>query len=184
MAANIDGWELQIRDLLAMHTPQGQILIWLRQQGVTVSLRTLERRIQAWQASNGSTVRSNDIRFEQLIEAVNDLFHHNPTYSDARIAQRLRNDGLHTSPRQVKAIRLKHGWYRRVNDVAAALGIRAETSIFIQQLLADGQIRQYGHRQLITHLSRAYGHRAQDRHVRYALQALDIYGVPGPWPLI
>src|SRR5271154_6341218 len=127
MATNIDDWELQIRELLAMQTTQGQILIWLSQQGVAVSERTLRRRLEAWQASRGTTVRSNDVRFEQLVEAVNHLFHHNPTYSDARIAQRLRGDGLHTTGRQVKTIRLKQGWYRHVDDVAAALGIQSET---------------------------------------------------------
>jgi hypothetical protein len=107
MATNIDDWELQIRELLAIQTTQGQILIWLSQQGVTVSERTLRRRIKAWQASRGTTVRSNDVRFKQLVKAVNHLFHHNPTYSDTRIAQRLRDNGLYITGRQVKTIRLK-----------------------------------------------------------------------------
>jgi hypothetical protein len=47
----------------------------------------------------------------------------------------------------------------------------------IEQLLAEGRTRQYGRRQLITHLSRKYGHRPRGNNVREALQTLDAYGV-------
>ena len=37
----------------------------------------------------------------------------------------------------------------------------ASTIDAIEQLLAEGRIRQYGRRQLITHLARKHGHRSR-----------------------
>ena len=62
---------------------------------------------------------------------------------------------------------------QRNNDLEANQVQQAETTHLIHELLQEGQIRQYGCRYLITRLARQYGHRAQGRHVRQALQILD-----------
>jgi len=109
---------------------------------------------------------------------VGNLFHHHPTYSDLFIGRRITEDyGINLSGRQVKRIRLQQGWLRRHNDPAVAEAEQAKTFDAIEQLLAEGRIRQYGRRQLIIHLSRKYGHRPRGNDVREALQALDAYGV-------
>jgi hypothetical protein len=113
-----------------------------------------------------------------LITLVGNLFHYHPTYSDLFIARRITEDyGIKLSGRQVRRIRLQQGWLRRFNNPAVAEAEQALTFDAIEQLLAEGRIRQYGRRQLITHLSRKYGHRPRGNHVREALQALDAYGV-------
>jgi len=104
---------------------------------------------------------------------VGSLFHHHPTYSDEFIGRRITEDyDIKISGRQVKRIRLQQGWLRRHNNPAVAKAEQAKTFDTIEPLLAEGRIRQYGRRQLITHLSRKYGHRPRGNDVREALQAL------------
>jgi hypothetical protein len=49
----------------------------------------------------------------------------------------------------------------------------------VEQLLAEGRIRQYIYRQLITHLARKYGHRLRALYVRYLFAAAIAIGY---WP--
>ena len=107
------------------------------------------------------------------------LFHHHPTYSDLHIAQRITEDyDIEISARQVKRIRLQNSWLRRHNNPASHEAQDQEIGTFdaVEQLLAEGRIRQYGYRQLITHLARKYGHRPRALHVRNALKLLNEYG--------
>src|SRR3954469_1890463 len=108
-----------------------------------------------------------------LTSAVGHLFHHNPTHS-LDIARRITEDynieHLTLPARFVKRIRLEQGWLRRHNDPAAAEMQQASTVDAIEQLLAEGRIRQYSRRQLITHLARKHGHRSRQRDVLIALQ--------------
>jgi hypothetical protein len=53
----------------------------------------------------------------------------------------------------------------------------ASTIDTIKQLLAEGWIRQYGGRKLITHLARKHRHRSRQDDVLTALRILDDYGV-------
>jgi hypothetical protein len=105
-----------------------------------------------------------------LTSAVGHLFSHNPTYSDLDIARRITEDyNIELTARSVKRIRLEQGWLRRHNDPAAAEMQQASAIDAIEQLLAEGRIRQYGRRQLITHLARKHGHRctpARELHAR------------------
>ena len=58
----------------------------------------------------------------------------------------------------------------------------ASTIDTIEQLLAEGRIRQYGYRQLITHLARKHGHRSRRDNVVTALRIPDDYGVTSRTP--
>ena len=121
-----------------------------------------------------------------LTSVVGHLFHHNPTYSDLDIARRITEDynleHFTLTARFVKRIRLEQGWLRRHNNPAAAEMQKASTIDTIEQLLAEGRIRQYGRRQLITHLARKHGHRSREDDVLTALQILDEYGVTSRTP--
>jgi transposase InsO family protein len=118
-----------------------------------------------------------------LTTLVGNLFHHHPTYSDEFIGRRMTEDyDIQLSGRQVKRIRLQQGWLRRYNNSTVAEAEQAITFNTIEQLLAEGRIRQYGRRQLIIHLSRKYGRRPRGNDVREALQALDAYGVTSRTP--
>jgi hypothetical protein len=116
-----------------------------------------------------------------LTSAVGHLFHHNPTYSDLDIARRITEDynieHLTFTARFVKRIRLEQGWLRRHNNPAAAEMQEASTIDAIEQLLEEGRVRQYGRRQLMTHLARKHGHRSRHNDVLTALRILDDYGV-------
>jgi hypothetical protein len=52
----------------------------------------------------------------------------------------------------------------------------------IEQLLAEGRIRQYGRRQLIIHLARKHGHRSRQDDVLTVLRILNDYGVTSRAP--
>ena len=174
----IDYYAPQLIQMATMNATQDDMLSWLYQNGVQVSLRTLQRRLADWDVKNREFSRvKDDAAIDQLTKEVDHLFHTQPTYSDAQIACRIAEDhGLHSTSSQIKQIRLQHSWLRRNNDFEAAQAQQAETTDFIQNLLQNGQTRQYGRRYLITHLARKHGHRAQGRHVREALRTLDIYG--------
>jgi hypothetical protein len=106
------------------------------------------------------------------------MFHQSRYLSDRQITQRLQEDyNLPTTASQVKVLRLKQGWRRRVDDSDMANSRRLETTKFISELLYEGTIRQYGRRHLLTHLSRKYGHRASSRDIGLALPLIDSSGV-------
>src|SRR2546423_14223028 len=140
---------------------------------------TLRQPTHIRQFTNGcksKEYKQNHPDYAQLTDHINDLIHHQPTYSDRQIAHRIQEEhSLYTTANQVQEIRLLHHWHRRENDPELREAARAETEQFIHQLLLEGQIRSYGRRQLITHLARKYGYRPQGRHVRTALKTLDSY---------
>jgi hypothetical protein len=115
-----------------------------------------------------------------LTSAVGHLFYHNPTYSDLDIARRITEDHniehVTLTARFVKRIRLEQGWLRRHNDPAAAEMQEASTTDAIEQLLAEGRTRQYGRRQLITHLARKHGHRSHQNDVLTRTTSLQLFG--------
>ncbi len=175
----IDDFEPEIREMAATSTQQ-QLLQWLQQQGVIVSLRTLNRRLVQWQISRQTRVFATDETASDLLaQAVDFLFHHQPTYSDTEIAIRIREDhNLYTTARNIQQIRLQNGWLRRQNDPDERAIEQLQLTAFIEELLLQGHIRSYGRRQLITHLARKYGYRPRGRQVRAALTTLDTYGPP------
>src|SRR4051794_10338834 len=100
------------------------------------------------------------VKMDDLTSAVGHLFHYHPTYSDLHIAQRITEDyDVELSARQVKRIRLQNNWLRRHNNPASNEAQENSTFDAVEELLAEGRVRQYGYRQLITRLARKYGHR-------------------------
>jgi hypothetical protein len=97
-------------------------------------------------------------------------------------SQKYNIEYLTLTARFVKRIRLEEGWLRRHNDPAAAETQEAGIIDAIEQLLAEGRIRQYGRRQLITHLARKHGHRSRRNNILTALQILYEYGVTSRTP--
>jgi hypothetical protein len=81
-------------------------------KGLQISLASLKRHLQIWGFRRQSGVRGvNTGASEVLISAIDDLYHRT-LLNDAQIAARLLEEGLQTTGRQVKAIRLKSGWQR------------------------------------------------------------------------
>jgi hypothetical protein len=81
-------------------------------KGLQTSLASLKRHLQIWGFRRQSGVRGvNTGASEALISAINDLYHRT-LLNDAQIAARLLEEGLQTTGRQVKTIRLKSGWQR------------------------------------------------------------------------
>jgi transposase InsO family protein len=180
----IDSRQALISDLHhSGHTTQ-QILHQLRQEGVKTSGRSLGRRLQEWGLTKQPELTVEDEDYPHLVEVVGQLFHHNQTYRDTKIAERITEmTGIRTSIRQVKEIRLRNGWLRRTNDISVDLDSAAKTRDFIQELLQQGEMRTYGRRQVLAHLTEHYGFKARGDHVRQALQYLDSLGVAVRNPL-
>ena len=99
---SIDDFRQQVCDLALTHT-QEAIHEWLQQQGVQTTIRTIRRRLHEWQAGRYTKISANHPDYEQLIDHVNHLFHHQPTYSDSQIARRIEEEySLYTTANQVK----------------------------------------------------------------------------------
>jgi hypothetical protein len=159
-----------------------EILAWLELQGVHITLRTLERRLRAWGIKYYTTIKCElaASAYQSLVARIEFLYHHHRTYSDAQIARIIQNeDGLPTSRQQIRLLR---GWLRRRGPTSDGQSQALETAIFIQQLLIEGRIRQYGIRLLATHLSHKYGHRARGNDVGNTLWLLDQNGITSRRP--
>jgi len=89
---------------------------------------------------------------------------------------------MDTTAHQVKEIRLECSWLRRNNHLESTEAQEISSFNLIEDLFPDGHIRQYGHRQLITHLSHKHGHRPRGNDVRKVHQILDNYGVTSRIP--
>ena len=150
-------------------------LSYLASAGCITSRRTLQRRMKDWDITRNTKnyhVLDDEVH-NHLVEQIGYLFHHSRYLNDDQIAIQLQeNYSLATTPQQVKSLRLKQGWRRLERSSEQATTRRAETTNFIAQLLREGNIRQYGRRQLLTHLSRKYGYRASSRDISYALRAI------------
>jgi hypothetical protein len=179
----IDNFAEDLIEMAANNSTQLEMLTWLSERGVTVSRSTLTCRFTEWRDRDRERPIVSGVQGPDLEQAINYFFHHHPTYSDPQIAQRIQEEyGLQTTANQVKVIRHEQGWLRRNNDIEVAEDEEEHTTTLIQQLLEEGRIRQYGRRQLITHLARKYGHRSRENDVRKALQILDNYGIQSRRP--
>src|SRR5689334_139125 len=176
-AHRIDDFEAQLKHLKKEGHSHKQMIDWLRDQGVTTSLRTLERRLQSWGARRHTSVEIS----EELAERVNFLFHHT-LLSDSQIATRImEDDGLQTSKNQVREIRLLFGWSRRLNDPTDRATQQVATQTLIQDLLT-GPGRSFGRGWVISHLRCQFGHRARQYDVTNAQKLFDPAGVTSRLP--
>src|SRR6266516_2870601 len=107
----------------------------------------------------------------QLYSSKYDRFH-TTTEDDSTIATKLGAQGLSISARQVKELRLQHGWRRRAGTDEQVKEQRADTFQMVQQELEEGTIRAYGRELVQTHLRIYHAHRACEDDVRDALRNL------------
>jgi hypothetical protein len=175
----IDDLQPQIIQLKEQGFTHKQVLDWLANEGIQCTLRTLERRLQQWGVRReAATAEVTD----ELAERVNYLFHHN-LYSDSQIASKIiEEDGLQTSARQVKEIRLLFGWQRRYNTASSSTQQETVTQTLVQDLLHTGPGRSYGRRWAITYLRHQFGHRARQYDVANAQRLFDPQGVASRVP--
>jgi hypothetical protein len=158
----------------AGHT-HNEILSWLQEMGIRVSLSTLSRRLRDWGLRRRTKVTVSD----ELAERVNFLFHHT-LLSDSQIASKIADeDGLETTENQVQEIRLLFGWERQnltPNTVPQQI-----TQQYVHQLVT-GEGRSFGRRWAMTYLRHRFGHRARQLDVANALKLLDPEGVASRTP--
>jgi hypothetical protein len=178
-AVDLSKFRTQIeRRLLIHHHTQKDVLNWLKTVGVSVTIDQLKARCKEWGFSRrGATTDP------AVLEQVHDRFH-TTTEDDSTIATKLGAQGLSISARQVKELRLQHGWRRRAGTDEQVKEQRADTFQMVQQELEEGTIRAYGRELVQTHLRIHHAHRAREDDVRDALRKLDSKGTaarkPGP----
>lgn len=170
-AINIDAFRGELETRVSKHQTQNEILGWLRNdKGVVISRNTLSNRINIWKSSRYSrTEDSNPL----LLTAIKSKFKdtHN---NDTEIATSISSQGLHTTKRQVKRLRLAHDmrFRNRGGNVTEA---RNQTFAAVDAALEAGTCRSYGRGLLQSHL-RLNGHMAREDDVRDALSYLDPQG--------
>jgi hypothetical protein len=117
-----------IQEMVANSYTNSDIVADLARLGVTVTERTLKRRLQFWgirRANGAAGVKVGGVT-DALAEAVNFIFHYT-TLNNKQIAARVMTDyGLHTTAKQVRSIRSDFGWLRARSGAKRAAQ-RAET---------------------------------------------------------
>jgi hypothetical protein len=129
-------------------THQDIVTYLKNEEDITVTLRTVQRRCAEW----GFVQRLRNIPPE-LTEAVRMSFF-DSHLTDAEIAEELQDVGYRVSARRVKVVRLAQGWKRRTNTLEELQKQRDECVKALQDALAEGTIRGYGHSLLWAHLRR------------------------------
>jgi hypothetical protein len=136
-----------IQEMVANGYTNSDIVADLARLGVTVTERTLKRRLHFWgiRRANGTPgVKVGGVT-DALAEAVNFIFHHT-TLNDKQIAARVITDyGLHTTTRQIKSIRLNFGWLHARSGVKKTIQ-RAETQQQIKNIIFNNPTRIFGRR--------------------------------------
>jgi hypothetical protein len=107
-AKDLDQFQADILLQIAAGQTYDEICRWLADKGVQISKNTLYRRAVQWQGK-ASVIASSDI---SLVSEVDSAFH-TTQHDDKTIAANIAASGIPTTYRQVKRIRLAHGWRRR-----------------------------------------------------------------------
>jgi len=175
---DLDEFRDEIHRRIIRNESYPTILTWLSQQGLDISMRTFNRRVVAWGINPRVSTSTED---PDLLEIVNDTYH-STFLSDEAIASAAISQGVATTARQVKRVRLAHGWRRRDNMAEQQDEQQAETFAIIAEALQEGTIRCYGRQYVRTYLSVHLGHRARDDDVRDALFHLDPVGTAARRP--
>jgi hypothetical protein len=149
---------------------QDNILAWLARppRNVVVSKITLQRRLTQW----GITRRPAEPRDNDLIAAIDDIFHHT-LHNDKDIAKTLNTRGFSTTPRQVKNIRLSQGWRHRNRDEDDKVAAIEATFQHVGEALDRGTVRAYGRENVQSNLRAVHGIRVTENTVRDALAVLE-----------
>lgn len=98
---------MEIEKRVGAVVPITQILEWLHEEGVKVSKRTLEGRLNEWGVVSKHTECSGAPQTEQLVAAVGDPLAYY-FYNDNVIAGMLNADGFKTTTNQVQKICRAH----------------------------------------------------------------------------
>src|SRR5262249_47989017 len=110
-----------IEEMLNEGLTNPQIVAALTRLGFKTSTRSLQRFLKSrglHRPLGAAGVRIGGVS-DELVEAINYLFHHT-TLNDSQLAARCLTDyQLQTTARQVKSIRLTSGWLRRLKGAAS-----------------------------------------------------------------
>ena len=101
---NLDEFRDEIHRRIIRNESYPTILTWLSQQGLDISMRTFKRRVVAWGINPRVSTSTED---PDLLEIVNDTYH-STFLSDEAIAGAAISQGVATTARQVKRVRLAH----------------------------------------------------------------------------
>ena len=126
---DFDQFRDEIERRLAQGHTQSQIRNWLAARGVRVSKNTLSTRIVSWKASRHSRTADSNPALLAAIETEYHTTHHD----DRAIAEAITAQGLHTTERQVKRLRLANGWRHRHRGDNIVANLCASASSFARR---------------------------------------------------
>jgi hypothetical protein len=149
---------------------QPQIIQWLQDtHGLVVSRYTLMRRLTDMGITSHHRTQTS-ASDEALIDAIRQQYH-TTLDNDKEIVQTLQNQGIATTQRQVKSIRLSHGWRHRQRTDSDKLAAFTATYAAVDEALEEGTVRDYG-RELLQSNLLVNGFRGTEHHIRDALAIL------------
>ena len=168
---DLDRFKAEILLRIDAGESQKRVCRWLAASGVQIHRNTLSTRLLEWQGPS-TQVASADAA---LVTEVDSAFH-TTHHDDQMVADNITASGIPTTQRQVKRIRLAHGWRRRGDTDDQLADSRAETFSLVKSALHQGVVRCYGRGLLRTYLRLRHHHNAREDDVRDALATLDSVG--------
>lgn len=153
---DLDQYQDEIEHQISIGNSQTQILTWLAAKNIGISRNTLSRRLNEWNVNRYSQTASVNAT---LVSAVKEVFHTTDQNNDT-IAQNIINQGISTSSRQVKKVRLEHDWQRRAYNDDQLAQNRVTTLELVKQALQHGECRCYGRGLMRTYLRVKFQHNA------------------------
>jgi hypothetical protein len=170
-SVNLDPYRDEISHrILDEQQPVREVLNWLASEGITVSQRTLERRISEWKVTRYGLTLNQDV-----IDRIGQIYH-TTRDSDTEIAEHLNTDGYNLSHWQVQRVRWSQNWRRRAANDEQKLAQRTETFQRVEQALNEGTARNYGRGHLEAYLRSQKQYPARHNDLRDAIKTLDREG--------
>jgi len=133
-AVDLDEFREEIHRRIIRNETYQTILTWLTQQGLDISMRTFKRRVLAWGINPRVSTSTED---PDLVEIVDDTYH-STFLGDEAIANAATSQGVATTARQVKRVRLEHGWRRQDTTAEQQDEQQAETFAIVAEALQEG----------------------------------------------
>ena len=177
--ATIDDFQEQLLAMKAAGKTHPEMLSWLGTKDVDTSLATIGRRFRDWGIRKKTSFPTTD----ELIAKVKDLYTHEWHLSDEQIARRCTDEaGNGPTANQVRDIRLKYRFVRRVTITEESAEKTVSTRQHVYELITNGPGRSYGIRWATHHLRRILGYHARYTDVADALREFDPAGVRSRTP--
>lgn len=154
---NLEPYREEIQEKLTAAWTYPRILEWLKEEMEEApAMSTLRRTLDTWGMMSLKQQNRPDDRSGIMIDTIDTLVHRHGLYSNKAITNRLNEMGFHSSPIQVRNIRLERGWNLRHLTVEDQDLAWQRTRELCWKAIEEGPAREWGRGHLQVHLRLEY----------------------------